>query len=372
MNRREFATLLAGAAATWPPRAYAQQPAAPANPIRRDWLDRRKEPILEPELPIVDPHHHLWERPGWRYLLEDLLLDTGSGHNIVATVFMEARSMYRDQGPEEMRPVGETEFANGVAAMCSSGICGKTRACAGIVGHADLTLGGRVEPVLSALIRAGGERFRGIRHGVSWDADPSIVSPASPVRAGLLADKTFREGFAVLSRHGLSYDVSLYHPQINEVADLAGAFPDTRIVLNHVGGLLGIGAYRGKRNEVFSRWAASIKALAAHPNVYVKVGGLGQGYNGFGFNEQAEPPSSEMVAATFRPYVETCIEAFGASRSMFESNFPVDKISYSYPVFWNACKLLAKGASRTEKADLFAGSAVRCYRLDLNSLTAAH
>jgi predicted TIM-barrel fold metal-dependent hydrolase len=277
---------------------------------------------------------------------------------------MEARSMYREKGPEEMRPVGETEFANGVAAMSATGIYGKTRVAAGIVGHADLTLGSRVEPVLSALMRAGGERFRGIRHGVSWDADPSIVSPASPVRPGLLADKTFREGFAVLSRLGLSYDVSLYHPQIKDVADLAGAFPNTRIVVNHVGGVLGIGAYRGKRDEVFSRWKASIKTLAARPNVYVKLGGLGQGYTGLGFDGEAEPPSSEMVAARFRPYVETVIEAFGASRSMFESNFPVDKISYSYPVFWNACKLMAKGASSSEKADLFAGSAARCYRLD--------
>jgi predicted TIM-barrel fold metal-dependent hydrolase len=365
MNRREFSAYLPGAAAIWLARnAFAQQQPAPANSIRGDWLERRKESIIEPELPIVDPHHHLWQRPGWRYLLEDLLLDTSSGHNIIATVYMEARSMYRDQGPEGMRPVGETEFANGIAAMCSSGAFGKTRACAGIIGHADLTLGSRVEPVLSALMRAGGERFRGIRHGVSWDADPSIVSPASPIRPGMLADKTFREGVAVLSRLGLSYDVSLYHPQIHELADLASAFPDLRIVANHVGGVLGIGVYRGKSDEVFSRWEASIKALAARPNVYVKLGGLGQGYTGLGFNDEAEPPSSEMVAARFRPYIQTCIEAFGASRSMFESNFPVDKISYSYPVFWNACKLIAKGASNTEKADLFAGSAKRCYRLD--------
>jgi L-fuconolactonase len=336
-------------------------------PVRQDWLDQRNEPILEPGLPIIDPHHHLWDRPGWRYLLDELLADTGTGHNIIATVFVQARAMVRATGPEELRPVGETEFVNGVAAMSASGIYGKTKVCAGIVGHADLTLGTRVEPVLAAHIRAGGDRFRGIRHITAWDGDDSIRNPAYSPPPGLLADKAFRDGFAVLCRLGLSFDAWLYHPQIKELTDLARAFPDARIVLNHVGGPIGIGPYAAKRKEVFAAWTASIKALAACPNVCVKVGGLGMRMGGFGFHEKAEPPSSGTLAAAWRPYVETCIEAFGPSRCMFESNFPVDKGSYSYPVFWNACKLLAKAASHGEKADLFAGTAARFYRLDFSA-----
>jgi predicted TIM-barrel fold metal-dependent hydrolase len=365
MKRREFLAITGStlSSALWPAAVNGQQAPAPTNPVRQDWLDRLTEPILEPEIPIIDPHHHLWVRGAWRYLLDELLVDTGSGHNIVGTVFVQARSMYRDSGPVEMRPVGETEFVNGVAAMCSSGYCGKTRAVAGIVGQADLTLGRRVEPVLNALMRAGGDRFKGVRHITAWDADTSLNNPAYPASAGLLGDKMFREGFALLGKHGLSFDAWLYHPQIGELANLAAAFPGTKIVLNHCGGPIGSGAYKGKRDEVFPKWQLSIKALAAHPNVFVKVGGLGQGINGIGLNERPEPPSSEALATTFRPYVETCIEAFGASRCMFESNFPVDKVSYSYPVFWNACKLLAKNASKNDKADLLAGTAARFYRL---------
>jgi predicted TIM-barrel fold metal-dependent hydrolase len=332
-------------------------------PVRQAWLDRRKEPILDPTLPIVDPHHHLWDRDGWRYLLDDLLDDTNSGHNVVATVFVQARSMHRATGPVELRPVGEVEFVNGVAAMSASGTYGKTRICACIVGHADLLLGSRVEPVLVALARAGGDRFRGIRHITTWDADSSVGNPAYVTQPHLMADASFREGFTVLGRLGLSFDAWLFHPQIDELASLAHTFPEVRIVLNHVGGPIGIGAYAGRRNEVFASWAASMKRLAACENVHVKLGGLGMRLGGFGFHEQREPPSSEKLANAWRPYIETCIEAFGASRAMFESNFPVDKGSYSYPVFWNACKLLAKGATDTERADLFSGTAARFYRL---------
>jgi L-fuconolactonase len=331
--------------------------------VRQDWLDRRQEPILDPELRIVDPHHHLWHREGWRYLLDDLIADTSSGHNIVATVYIEARAMRRVSGPVEMRPVGEVEFANGVAAMCESGIYGETKACAGIVGHADLTLGSRVEPVLEAHIRAGGDRFRGIRHTVAWDADPAMRNPGYVTQQHQLSQASFREGFAVLGHLGLSFEAWLFHPQIDELVDLASAFPNVRIVLNHVGGPIGIGTYAGRRNEIFAGWASAIKRLAACENVYVKLGGLGMRMGGFGFSEQAEPPSSDMLASAFRPYIETCIKAFGASRAMFESNFPVDKGSYSYAVFWNACKLIAKDASEAERADLFAGAATRFYRL---------
>ncbi len=352
MNRRDVVKVL-GAAAAWPLRGYAQQVSAPVG--------GPAEAILDPELPIVDPHHHLWNRPGSRYLLDDLLADTSSGHNILATVYVQARSMYRDSGPVEMRPIGEAEFANGVGAMCASGFCGKTRVCAGIVGHADLTLGSKVEPVLAALLHAGGDRLRGIRHITAWDADTSLNNPAYPAPPHQLADKTFREGFALLGRLGLSFDTWLYHPQIDELADLAAAFPDTNIVLDHMGGPIGTGGY--KRDEVFAGWKASIKALAARPNVYVKIGGLGQSINGFGLGSKPEPATADTLAATMRPYVETCIEAFGVSRSMFESNFPVDKVSYGYRTFWNACKLLAKDASSAEKAALFSGTASRFYRL---------
>jgi len=328
-------------------------------PVREEWLARRREDILEPALPIVDPHHHLWERPGWRYLFHDLLADTNSGHNIIATVFVQARAMHRADGAEELRPVGETEFANGVAAMSASGGYGKTKVCAGIVGHANLMLGARVKPVLEAHLRAGGDRFRGIRHTAAWDKDPVVLNPGNPAPQGLLGDRVFREGFAQLAPMGLSFEGWLYHPQIDELTDLA------KIMLNHVGGPLGISSYEGKREQIFAGWKKSIQALGKCENVSVKLGGLGMRINGFGFEHAADPPSSDMLAEAWRPWFETCIDAFGTARCMYESNFPVDKGSYSYAVYWNACKKLSRGASADDKANLFSRSAANFYRLDL-------
>jgi L-fuconolactonase len=331
--------------------------------VREDWLARRNEAILEPELPIVDPHHHLWDRPDWRYLLPELLADLNSGHKITATVFVQCRAFHRAGGAEEMKPVGETEFVNGVAAMSASGRYGPTRICAGIVGHANLTLGARVEQVLEAHVRAGGGRFRGIRHITAWDHDPAVLNPGYPVPDGLLADAAFRGGFAKLASMDLTFDAWLYHPQIPELTSLARAFPAARIVLDHVGGPLAIGSYANRRDEIFPLWRTTIRELATCPSVHVKLGGLGMRINGFGFEAQTEPPSSEQLAAAWKPYIDTCIEAFGPQRCMFESNFPVDKGSYGYAVGWNAFKRLAAGASAAEKAELFSGTATRFYRL---------
>ena len=338
---------------------------SPYFPVRDAWLARRTETILEPELPIVDPHHHLWERPDWIYMLDDLLADTNSGHNIVATVFVQCRSMHRAGGPEALKPVGETEFVNGVAAMSASGGYGPTKVCEGIVGHVDLRNGEKSRDVLEAHIRAGGGRFKGIRHITAHDPDPDLMNPAYAPPPRLMYDETFRRGFACLAPLNLSFDAWLYHPQIDDVTALARAFPGTPICLNHIGGPLAIGAYAGKRAEVFADWSQSIGALSACPNVVVKLGGMAMRINGWDFHTKAEPPSSQELADAWKPYVETCIEAFGANRCMFESNFPVDKGSYGYQAFWNACKILAKGASASEKTDLFSGTASRFYRLDI-------
>jgi predicted TIM-barrel fold metal-dependent hydrolase len=343
----------------------SDQPIPPGRhlPIRPDWLAKLREDIIEPDLPIIDPHHHLWDRPGNVYLLPDLLADVGSGHNIRATVFLECREMYRAEGPPELRSLGETEFVTGVAAMSASGKYGPTRCCAGIVGNVDLRIGGRAKGVLESHVTASGGRFRGIRNGTTWHADASLRIFTSGAPEGLLLDQGWRAGFACLEPLDLSFDAWMFHTQLPELLDLARAFPQTKIVLNHVGGALAIGPYQGRRDEGFAEWSGHIRKLGACPNVAVKLGGLGMRLGGFDFAERATPPSSDALAEAWRPYIETCIAAFGPERSMFESNFPVDKGMCSYPVMWNAFKKLAAGCSRDEKAAMFHGTALKFYRL---------
>ena len=321
------------------------------------------EQIIDPALPIVDPHHHLWDHPGQRYLLDELLTDTGSGHRVDATVFVDCMAFYRDDGPEALRPLGETEFVNGVAAMAASGRYGPTRACAAIVGHADLRLGTAVREVLQRQLAVGNGRFRGIRYTAGWDADARIRPSHTNPPPGLYRDPAFRAGFAELAPLGLSFDAWQYHPQLPDVIALARDFEATTIVLDHAGGPLGIGPYAGRGDETFARWRRDIAELARCPNVVVKLGGLGMKIGLFDFHRRAQPPGSAELAAAFRPWIETCIETFGAQRCMFESNFPVDKVSSSYAVLWNAFKRLAAGASAADKAALFAGTARRTYRL---------
>ena len=329
------------------------------------WLAKQpSEAILDPELPIIDTHHHFWDRPDHCYLLDELRADLDTGHNIVATVFLECRSMYCAGGPPEMRPVGETEFVAGLAAMSASGGYGPARVAAGIVGYADLTLGDRVEPVLKAHIRAGGGRFRGVRHSAGWDASEMIGNSRADMRPHLYRQPEFRTGLACLAALGLSFDAWLYHPQVADVVELARAVPAATIIMGHVGGVLGYGPYTGKKDEVFGVWKAAMTELAGCPNVVVKLGGMMRRLAAFDYGTAPAPPSSEELAGYWRPYMGTCIELFGADRCMFESNFPVEKVGTGYAVLWNAFKRIAAGASSDEKRALFSGTARRLYHLD--------
>jgi predicted TIM-barrel fold metal-dependent hydrolase len=331
---------------------------------REAWLAAASpETVIEPELPIVDTHHHLWERPDHRYLLHEFLADANSGHNTVASVFLECHAMYRARGPVEMKPVGQTEFVAGIAAMSESGQYGPTRVAAGIVGFADLTLGDRVEPVLEANVRAGGGRFRGVRHSGAWDADPVIGNSQTASGLGLYADKNLRAGLARLTALGLSFDAWVFHPQLADVVDLSRAHPAANIIVGHCGGPLGYGVYAGQRDEVFAAWKPRILELAACPNVTMKLGGMMMRLAAYPYADIPAPPSSEELAAMWRPYIETCIEAFGADRCLFESNFPVDKMGIGWVPLWNAFKRITAGASAAEKLALYSGTAKRVYGL---------
>jgi len=333
-----------------------------------DWLALTQEPILEPDLPICDPHHHFWDFrtariPYQRYLLHELAADMQSGHNVRSTVFIEARAMYRAEGPEEMRPIGEVEFVQGLAAASASGLYGPGRAAASIVGHANLLLGDRVAPVLEALKAASPNRFRGIRHSVTWDPHPEVENTAAHRMQAQLANEQFRAGARVLARMGLTLEGWMYFPQLPELAEFARAIPNLQIILNHIGGLIRTGPYAGKDDEVFATWRRGVTAVAECPNVTIKLGGMGMPRTGFDWHTRASPIGSEELAAAMAPYMIFCIEKFGPNRCMFESNFPVDKVSFSYHVMYNAFKRLSQGYSANERTAMFHDTAVRTYRV---------
>jgi predicted TIM-barrel fold metal-dependent hydrolase len=331
------------------------------------WLDQVVEETLEPDLPICDPHHHLWEfrteRVAHKYLLDEILADVNYGHNVVSTVFIECGAMYKTRGPDAFRVVGETEFVNGIAAMSASGLYGDCKVAAGIVGAVNLDIGAAAGDVLDAHIQAGGGRFRGIRCQGNWDelGSKGGRDVTGPDR---FASDAFRQGFAELAPRQLSFEAWCYHPQIKQVTDMARAFPDTTIILNHFGGPLGIGGYKGHEDEIFAAWRQDITELAKSENVVAKLGGINMELNGFGWHERAKPPTSEELMQATRRYYEFTIETFGVDRCMFESNFPVDMVTCSYNTLWNSFKRLTTGYSDAEKQQLYHDTAARVYRLD--------
>src|ERR671922_1219344 len=359
-----------GTPATVPRNCNTPQPSYNGGSIMpiggNDWLASTPETPLEPALPICDPHHHLWEfRPEplayQRYLLPDLAEDLNSGHNVRATVFIEVKARYRADGPEEMRPVGEVEFVEGLAAENARGQYGRAQVAAAIIGYADLKLGERIAPVLEAMQAASPARFRGVRHSVGWDPSPDLVNRDIQ---GVLSSDQYRAGARVLAGMGLCLENSLYHPQLAELAAFARAVPDLTIILNHIGGLVRVGSYANRDDEVLPTWRRGIAAVAACPNVIIKLGGVGQRRFGFDWHAHATPIGSEELAAVLTPLMQYCIEQFGPDRCMFESNFPVDKVSYSYNVVYNAFKRLSKGYSSAERAAMFHDTAARVYRID--------
>lgn len=330
-------------------------------PPRQDWLGRVREELLLPDLPIIDAHHHIWAQDGNVYGLSDLAEDAGDGHRIVGTVLVEAHAFYRTTGPEHLRPVGETETImnalNDAPDLAEHGLC------QAIVANADLTLGDRLEEVIEAHRAAAPDRFRGVRHMVGRDPHFPEGITIRPAPEGLLKRSDYRDGLCRIERLGLSYDAMLYHSQLSDLVETVALVPGLPVILNHYGVPLGVGPYADRRDEVFAVWKANIRRLAEHRNVTVKLGGLGMVLTGARWHELPDPPNSQALADAWRPWFDICVEAFGADRCMFESNFPVDKGMYSYRTLWNAFKRLTRDLDSADQAALFHDTAARVYRL---------
>lgn len=327
------------------------------------WHKVFNEVIIDPNRPIIDAHIHLQEDARGRYLYPDFLADTRTGHNIVSTVHVQAKSMLRARGPERFRDVGETEFARGVAAMSDSGFYGLPRMCEAIVGFADLNLGDDVVEVIEAHEEAAGGRLRGFRQIAPWVGGELGKSMPLNAPKGMLLDEKFRTGFKHLGPRNLSFEAWAFHPQLGEIADLARSFPDTKIIVNHLGGRLGIGQYASQFDEVFRDWSNALVELGKLDNVFLKIGGLGMLYGGFDFHTRPRTPHSEELAAAWGPFVLAGIEALGPDKCLAESNFPIDRQSCSYPAVWNALKQIVAGFTDDEQNSIFHGTAIKAYRL---------
>lgn len=327
------------------------------------WLAKAApEEVIDPDRAIVDPHHHFWEIPGGRYLKREFLADLTDGHRIVATVHGECAHNYDDSGPAALRPVGETAFVTALAEEFDRDPAVTTRVCEGIVGAADLGLGAAVREVLDAHVEAGKGRFRGVRHSATWHADPAAGSSTVP-GPHAYDQPGFRAGVRELAERELVLDAWVYYTQLDDVLRLARKLPDLQICLNHLGGPLGIGPNQHRHAEVFAEWARSMRKLARHPNVSVKAGALVMRLGVFRYLGDTEPLGSAELARLWGPWILETIDAFGADRCMFESNFPADKMALSYRTLWNTFKRIAEGASEDEKDLLFSGAARRVYRL---------
>jgi len=324
-----------------------------------EWLSGYKEEILEPEIKICDAHHHLWDYPGYQYRSEELLEDISCGHKIVSTVYMECMWAYDRDAPEHLQSLGETKFVKGEQEKYQDTAC-EINKC--MVGNANLCHP-QVAEALDAHLEVY-DRFRGIRHATGWHASDEIPGTHMGAGKGLMAEKVFRSGLGELFKRNLSFDAWIYHNNIVELADLSSAFPDGVFILDHCGGPLGIGPYEGKRDEVFKEWSEAIAELSQRENVFVKIGGLNMQLNGFAWETKANPPTSDELTEATRPYYLHCIEQFGPERCMWQSNFPVDKVSCSYDVLWNSFKKICNGFSEDEKAWLFHDTAAKVYRFE--------
>lgn len=326
-----------------------------------DWLARVREEILDPEREIVDPHHHLWQQRNARtYELAELWRDTSDGHNVTQTVFVECRSNYRTDGPQHLLPIGETEYVTAAARKSAEDPAQAT--IAGIVGRADLRLA-ELDEVLDAHEVAGVGLFKGIRHAGAREPHPEGLTITGGGDEGLYRDENFQAGVRRLGERGLTYDTWHFHHQNQAFCDLAKAAPNTTMILDHFGTPLGVGRYAGKQEEIFAVWQEDIAAIAACKNVIAKLGGMAMPDNGFGWHEAEQPPGSDAFVAAQQRYYDHTIECFGPDRCMFESNFPVDRLSLSYHVLWNGLKKIAANYSEAEQVMMFSGTAKKVYRL---------